>query len=119
MTNPATGPAQKAATRKATLLAALAAAGIARAEIDYDGEGDEGQINCITAFDANNTAVVITAAHRNVIETIAWDFLTDLHGGFQDNDGAYGTIYIDVAAATIALDHYARFTDAFHTRTEI
>jgi hypothetical protein len=111
---------------KGALLAALAAAGIAHVEIDYDGEGDNGQINGATALDGQGNRVDLdrplhpeTPPLSDALDNFAWAILQEHHGGFEDNDGGYGTIRIDVAAGTVTLDHYQRWTDAHHTWTEL
>jgi hypothetical protein len=45
------------------------------------------------------------------IEDLAWDYLTETHTGWEDNDGAFGTFVFDVPDRTITLKHDERFTD--------
>jgi hypothetical protein len=40
-----------------------------------------------------------------------------LHGGWQDNEGAYGALTIDVATRTATLDFNARIIESHNTTT--
>ena len=113
---------------KAILFAALAKAGIHRVTINYDGSGDSGQIESIEAWNAANQKiplpyeVTIQASEHpehpraerkleEAIEALAWEYLHDLHWGWENNDGAFGTFVLDVPARTITLEHNERYTE--------
>jgi hypothetical protein len=115
------------AQNKATVFAALASAGIDHVTVEYDGSGDSGQIDCITAWDASGQKIPLLlepklllatddpnqAVERNLesaVETLAWDYL-EIYYGWENNDGACGTFVFDVKARTITLEHNERFTD--------
>ena len=122
------------ALNKALIFEALAAAGITALTIDFDGEGDSGQIDGIGAR-AGDTPVTVPATpitlHRvpwdsdqrqtvettlpDAIETLCYAYLEQEHEGWENNDGAYGLFECDVAARTIHLDFNARFTDVHHS----
>jgi hypothetical protein len=116
---------------KSALLKALAARRIATVEITYDGEGDSGQIQDIVAVDIGNARVpldrqVTTALSdgkeptlSEAIDDFAWTVLQEYHGGFENNDGGYGTIAIDVAKGIVTLDHNDRYTDVVNSTTEV
>ena len=115
---------------KRTLFDLLAAAGITRVVVVFDGYGDSGQIESITPFageteatfpadqitlrqvrsDASGTDDQELAVHQ-AIETLAYDLLEETHPGWENNDGAFGEFVFDVGAQTITLDHNERFTD--------
>ena len=40
------------------------------------------------------------------------------HDGFENTDGGYGTLTINVEAATVTLQHSTRFVDSITTETE-
>jgi hypothetical protein len=119
---------------KAVVFDALAAAGLTRVTVDFDGEGDSGQINDITAYTGEapaefpSTALTLHQAAQNrgdprtttvslhdAIKILCYDYLSQTHGGWENDDGAYGTFEFDVPNRSIHLDFNARFTDATHS----
>ena len=114
---------------KNLIFAALADLGIHRVTIDYDGSGDSGQIDSIEAWDAANEKIPLPSLRKielasenpdspvdeigleAAVEQLAWDYLYDNHGGWENNDGAFGTFVFDVPARTITLEHNERYTD--------
>jgi hypothetical protein len=125
--------AEANALNKAVVFDALAAAGLMRVTVEFDGIGDSGQIDQITAYAGEASAELPTrsltlhqAAQnkgdprttkvglREAVETLCYDYLAQTHGGWQDNDGAYGTFEFDVGARSIHLDFNERFTDTNH-----
>lgn len=122
---------------KAALFGALAAAGITIVIVTFDGYGDSGQIESIEARDAQGDAALpeeqIEIAHapwegteperrtlsvREAIEEMAYRLLGQTHGGWQDNEGAYGEFTFDVAARTITLDYNERFIETEYSEHE-
>jgi hypothetical protein len=114
------------AQNKAIIFAALAAAGVHRVTIDYDGSGDSGQIDGIEAWDANGQRIPLPTEPKlqlatddpgqpvnleSAVEDLAWNCLESLYSGWENNDGACGTFVFDVSARTITLEHNERFTD--------
>ncbi|AGK59802.1 hypothetical protein HYPDE_40668 [Hyphomicrobium denitrificans 1NES1] len=114
---------------KAALFDALAAAGVTLVVVTFDGYGDSGQIENVEAKAGDAvidmpigeiemaTAVWDQAepdrSHISIadaIERLAYDFLTDTHCGWENNDGAYGDFTFDVAERTITLDYNERYT---------
>lgn len=111
--------------RKAELLAALRAAGITSVSVEYNGEGDSGQVDDILAHRGDTkikAAATILSTGRSLsdeIDDFAWELLDVYHGGFENNDGGQGQITIDVAAGTVTLDHNDRVTEFLNTVTEV
>ncbi|MFC4726098.1 DUF6878 family protein (plasmid) [Glycocaulis abyssi] len=120
---------------KASLFAVLAPAGITRIDVTFDGYGDSGQIEDVQAYAGDTPAALPEAplTLRSVsfhdeeireqemtvaeaVETLSYNALSQTHGGWEDNDGAYGAFVFDVAAGTIRLDYNERYTsvDAHH-----
>lgn len=85
---------------KAVVFDALAAGKVTRVTIEFDGEGDSGQLNDITAFSGDthiklpaipvtlrrsqwNTDGLITQSEAldGAIETLCYDYLEQKHGG--------------------------------------
>ena len=118
---------------KAVVFDALVAAGITRLTIEFDGEGDSGQLNGVAAYNGETPAILpptpITL-HRaqfnthglithsetleNAIETLCYDYLEQEYAGWENNDGAYGEFIFDVAARQIDLEMNVRFSDTTH-----
>jgi hypothetical protein len=122
---------------KIVVFDALAAAGLTRVAVEFDGEGDSGQINEITAYAGETPAefpstslTLHQATHggsdlrtaeatlRDAIETLCYDYLTQCHDGWENNDGAYGTFEFDVPNRTVHLDIDERFTDTTNSTHE-
>lgn len=124
---------QRAALRpanKSAVFAALAGAGIATVTVSFDGYGDSGQIESFEARDAANTnlplpdqtisIVVIVWGQREpesrsmtlteAIEHLVYDALSETHGGWELNEGAYGEFVFDVTPQEIRLDYHERMT---------
>ncbi len=119
------------AFNKAAIFPALAAANIACVTIEYDGGGDEGNLEPPQAFDADNQPLefpdtkvaIVTLGFDNLtrneethslcdaIESAACTLLETTHGGWEDNEGACGLITFAVASQTITLEHRSRFVD--------
>jgi hypothetical protein len=121
------------ALNKPIIFDALAAADLTRITVGFDGAGDSGQIDEMTAYSGTvpvkvpSTSLTLHQAAQNkgdsktatlslheAIETLCYDYLSQTHGGWQDNDGAYGTFELDVGERSIHLDFNERFTDTNH-----
>lgn len=116
---------------KERLFDGLAAAGITHVTVTFDGYGDSGQIDSIAAW-AGETAVEFPAVEisyaaltwdkpevemrslslEDVVEQLAYDFLSDAHGGWENDDGAYGEFCFDAGARCIHLEYNERFTSS-------
>jgi len=120
---------------KAVMFDALSAGGITLVLVKFDGVGDSGQIECVAAFrgeeevDLPDATIALqqvpwggteAVAERQTLDqavvTLCYDFLEETHGGWENNDGAYGEFRFDVAERTIALEFNGRFTDVFTER---
>lgn len=120
---------------KAALFDALAEAGITSVEVTFDGYGDSGQIEDVTAKAGDQVAVLpaisIELAHadwgnpdvtrcthplNDAIEQLAYDFLRETHAGWENNEGAFGDFHFDVAERTIALNYNERFETSEYTQ---
>jgi hypothetical protein len=114
---------------KVEIFDALASANITLVVVDFDGEGDSGQIESVIAFNGEEptelpaTTVTIRQVQygksepfptecsiKEAIETLCYDYLEEKHGGWENNDGAFGEFRIDVAKRTIELECNARFS---------
>jgi hypothetical protein len=115
------------ALNKNKVFDALEAAAIATVNILFDGEGDSGQIGEITASDAaipelvidlkqaawgNSTLTNRATTLHEAIETLCYDYLSQEHEGWENNDGAFGEFIFLVAERCVELDFNARFSDS-------
>ncbi len=115
---------------KVAIFDALAAAGITEVLVEFDGEGDQGQIEMLTVIRngepvampeatvtlrqaswGNSEPDVSECALREGIETLCYDFLEEEHGGWENNDGAFGEFHFDVEERTVHLAFSARYSD--------
>ncbi|MFT4148640.1 MAG: hypothetical protein QM656_00460 [Paracoccaceae bacterium] len=116
---------------KEVLFSVLTAAGITHVTVEFDGYGDSGQIESITAYCDDQAMalpgveITISSASwgdpgfvaqamtvEQAVERMAYDFLAGTHGGWENNDGAYGEFCFDARAQTIQLDFNERFTSS-------
>jgi hypothetical protein len=122
------------ASNKAALFDALDAAKITEVQVDFDGEGDSGQIGSVTASCGEEraalpeTTVTIRQSSwrdaegvatemklEEAIETLCYGYLEQEHGGWENNEGGFGEFRFDVAARTIALEFNGRVIDTHTT----
>jgi hypothetical protein len=111
---------------------ALATVNITLVHVEFDGEGDSGQIESVTAFRDEDRAELpsTTVAIQQVawgdappvttqsplgsaIETLCYDYLEESNGGWENNEGAFGEFHFDVAKRTVELEFNARYVDTF------
>ena len=115
--------------RRSSTLWKLLASRMSRFE--FEGSGDSGQMEQATGYTAANEPVGIPdvvieitrvdfnedkdssadVALREAIETVAYELLEQTHGGWEDNDGGFGTFAFDVAERSITLDFNERYTE--------
>ncbi len=115
---------------KVVVFDSLNEAGITAVTVEFDGEGDSGQIESVTACAGEATVTLpttpvtlhysswqneaLTTAETpllEAIETLCYGYLEQYQGGWENNDGAFGTFTFDVARRTIQLEFNGRFTD--------
>jgi len=117
---------------KAVLFDALTPAGITIINVDFDGEGDSGQINGVSAL-AGDQPADLPATRLTLqllrwgqteptpseftleaaIEALCYDYLEQKHDGWENNEGGYGEFRIDVDKRTIELEFNGRFIDTW------
>lgn len=126
--------AQLLPVNKAALLRALGGAAIAKVIVRFDGAGDSGQIEEVTAFGEDGTErplpdtqvelqkisfgedapTKLSEQLDEAIDTLAYALLQSSHGGWENNEGAYGEFTFDVAANLITLDYNERYETSEH-----
>jgi hypothetical protein len=122
------------AINKTAVFTALSEAKITRILADFDGEGDSGQLGNVTAYcgealrEMPNVNIALQRASwgsdkretcpatlREAVEQLCFDCLEQEHGGWENNDGAFGEFAFDVAERRIELDFNARYSDSVHS----
>ena len=53
---------------------------------------------------------------NDAVETLVYAFLEETHGGWENNEGAYGEFTFNVAERTITLDYNERYEDSHYTQ---
>lgn len=120
---------------KASVLAALAAAHITSVLVTFDGYGDSGQIESLEAkkgdatfdlptmliawqeFDAQTeTAISSEIALNEALERLVYDALRQTHCGWENNEGAFGEVRIEVGEGSVTLDYNQRFESSEYTQ---
>jgi hypothetical protein len=117
---------------KSAVFDALAKAAISRVTVTFNGEGDSGQIEDISTDDDKEIpSVLVETKHtswgakeieigstslRDAIETLCYDYLEQEHGGWENNDGAYGEFTFNVPEKLLELEFSGRYTEV-HTTT--
>jgi hypothetical protein len=118
---------------KKALLAALKRSRARRVTIDYDGEGDSGQIGEVAAESATGRPVDLVrkitlnlrgepyqyATLQEALEDFAWVVLAVYHSGFENNEGGFGTLSFDVRKGTVTLEHNDRIIEVSTSLTEV
>jgi len=118
---------------KSAVFDALASLGITSVRVNFNGEGDSGQIEETVAYQdkqptqipnlnidfhrigwGNSEATTSPSPLHEAIETLCYDYLSQEHGGWENNDGGYGDFVFHVSDRRIELDIGLRFTDSTH-----
>lgn len=119
------------AQNKEALFAAMRAAGITEIIVSFDGADDSGQIE---EMDARRGDIVVpmpdteitlaqvswgiseistsTISLSEAVENLAYELLSNSHGGWENCGGAFGEFHFDAEAGTILLDYNERFTSS-------
>ena len=117
---------------KALVFTALKDAGVTKVVVQFDGVGDSGQIEALTAYKGEETVELpstslalnrcvsytsgvgtVEATLLESVETLVYGYLEQEHDGWENNDGGYGTFEFDVAGQAIHLEFEQRFTDTY------
>jgi hypothetical protein len=84
-------------------------------EVEYDGSGDSGQVESISFTGLAGPVPMSEPAERVVEEYV--DALLSCHEpGWENDEGSFGTVRINVAERSVTLEHSTRFTD-YHEST--
>jgi hypothetical protein len=103
------------ADRREAVFRLLAGCGVATADAEYDGAGDEGCVGTITARGAGGEVIPLPGE----VEEAVGDFVSDtLPRGWEIDAGSDGTVTFDVAARRVRYAHYARYTEVSYDEWE-
>lgn len=86
----------------------LAAAEVTNATLEYDGYGDSGTIDGVYFFQDDHETE-LDESYEEEMNDLCY---TVIPSGFENNDGGFGNVRIDVLDRSITLEHNSRFTDS-------
>jgi hypothetical protein len=103
----------EALAKEPAVRAELITLNVARVEAEYDGAGDSGQIEAISFRDASGAIVTeqVSEQTRGHVESLLYALLNLRHGGWENNDGAFGSFGWDLSDGSMDHVHHARYTD--------
>lgn len=87
---------------------------IAVVTVKYDGYNDDGSIESIYAVDSASSPVDLDKELEDKIEELCYALLDVSRGGWEINEGSFGTFEIHVESGEIALTHNDRI-EAYET----
>jgi hypothetical protein len=110
----------RALAYKAEVTTVLIGLGIARLEIQYDGCGDSGQIEEVSFWNIDGEDVTPSLDKRTAdgVHQFCYDLLEVRHGGWENDDGAYGTFEWDLNSDELIHTHHTRYTEVDTTVQE-
>jgi len=77
--------------------------------VKYDGFGDEGDISEILVFFGKEQKELINAVGRDAVMEYVYTLLPD---GWEDNEGGFGLIEINVKTGKVAARHNTRYIES-------
>ena len=77
-------------------------------DVEWDGFADSGQIEHIACFTASGEDVDVAIELNDAVEEYVYAILP---GGWEINEGSFGTVHIDVKARTAKCDFAWRTTE--------
>jgi hypothetical protein len=85
---------------------------IAKVEADYNGCGDSGQIDSVRFLNKGGDPVEPTREGiPEAVEALIFFLLAQSHGGWEINEGSYGSVTIDAETLTGILEHTHRIEE--------
>ena len=88
------------------LLQQLRQLGVERISAEYNGSGDDGQIN-----DPEFGSVEVSGGVEKAVLDLFYEVLEEYYGGWEINEGSYGLFTWDVGADRINLLHTMRMDE--------
>jgi hypothetical protein len=83
---------------------------VAKVHVEYDGEGDSGDIQHIAYIDINDNDVphALSEDDEERLKSAIWPFVPS---GFENNEGGFGNIYIDLKNNSVLCEHSERIIE--------
>ncbi len=106
---------ERFATLRAKFLPMLRGLNVATVTMRYDGYGDSTDECTLTFLNAKGAQVLVPDADENELIDILFRAVPD---GYENNEGGYGEVVLNVAAGSIKNNHAQRYTDATHSEQE-
>jgi Family of unknown function (DUF6878) len=78
-------------------------------EAHYDGAGDSGMVESVT-FLAGEQTIEVTDQDSLVVEGFVEALVQSHEPGWEDNEGSFGIVRIDLATRAVTLEHFSRYT---------
>jgi hypothetical protein len=79
--------------------------------VEYNGAGDDGNIE-ETSFLKGEEVVEVPQSLQEAADEYVWQALEHYKGGWEINDGSFGTVTIDVANKKASFDHNENYTES-------
>ena len=100
--------AQRGQSELATLCPRLAERGITQVEIEYNGYGDSGTVESVTAHNGEKPRKLT----KKEIDQLTECAYSQLPGGWEINEGSFGTLVLTVQDAKLVRQHNWRIEDS-------
>lgn len=99
------------------LVSQLQQLGIVTIVISYDGYADSGSVEAITGHShlSGDNEVPIPAAFYEQLEEFAYHLIETQFPGWEIEEGAFGTVTVNLAEKKATWTHRTRFTDTHDT----
>jgi hypothetical protein len=100
------------------IIPALRGAGVVTVVMEYDGYGDSTSDYSLTFLDAAGQKVkgaLLSTVGENELIDILFCAVPD---GYENNDGGYGQVILDVAGGTVRNEHSQRYTETTYSEEE-
>lgn len=107
---------------KVALIKELAEQGVTQVTIHFDGYDDNGTIEDVVLRqgEANGERKLgLGDGLRERLEEFAYGALEATYPGWEINEGSFGDVIIEVATATVRVEHAQRVEDVHHSTTEV
>jgi hypothetical protein len=83
---------------------------VAKVHVEYNGEGDSGDIEYVAYIDINDDDIPHALSHDDEerLKNAIWPFVPS---GFENNEGGFGHIYIDLKNNSVLCEHSERIIE--------
>ena len=92
---------------------------IATVTVEFEGSGDSGGIEEVTARTSAGSEIGLSADLKDDIETLSYTIIEQHWSGYENNEGGYGEVVFGVARRSIAATINERYVSYDTTTMEI